>query len=226
MRRFLFGCLIGSLATVLSMTGVQLLRAPVVPETAALTCRPSLPADALQDADRPVVLFWGNSLLFDHSWDHPSFKAVNCARQGLTLDAALPLMQSLPEIAPNAVLLAFGSVELIRPGPIDLHRWQADLDKMLNHLQTHYPDTLVILSTIPTVQDSASGWRYGTRPELAGMNAILTATADTDVINLAKTLERAGINPQHYDGVHLREQSYRAWETALAERITAQDQEP
>lgn len=213
MQRLVSGILAGCAGAVLTALAFFTFQTA---EAERVTCRPSHPALAMATDPRPVVLFWGNSLLFDHGWDHPGFAAVNCARQGLTVTAALSLVQGLPDLEPEAVVLAFGSVELIRPGPIDLDRWQADITAMRMALRARYPKARVILSTIPT---GPSDWRYGAREELAQMNTALRQLPETETFELAEVFAAAEIALPHYDGVHLNLPSYRAWTAALAAQI-------
>jgi len=110
---------------------------------------------------------------------------------------------------------------LIRPGPIDVPRWEADLTEMLAQLRQRYPDTRLILSTIPT-GPSTPDWHYSARPELTGMNTLIAASTAAEILNLTEVFGQSA----HYDGVHLRLASYRAWEEALARRLSEPGQDP
>jgi lysophospholipase L1-like esterase len=166
-----------------------------------------------------VVLFWGNSLLFDHSWDDSSFVPVNCARQGQTVRDALPRIPALPRIDPDAIVLAFGSVELIRPQPINVQDWRADMQALVETLRVRYPDAQLLVTGIPATPQGPTPWHYGSRAELTPMNAALSALLDTEFLDLSAALIAAGLTRPHYDGVHLTRASYRVWETMIAARF-------
>lgn len=191
---------------------------PHTPAQLGLTCRPTLPDRALGPQDRPILLLWGNSLLFDHDWTQTGTVPVNCARQGQTAQAATPLTPALPEIAPDRVLLAFGSVEAFiaaRDGrPVDLEGFETALTQITEALATRWPEAEMILASVPF---GAGGVL---RLEDAGaLNDRITARAvemGAGVIDLDDIL--SGL-PQggSYDGVHLTRAGYAAWDAALGE---------
>lgn len=207
-----------SLALGLGLGGVFWPRTDA-PAPPSVTCRPSHPPQALAEAPEPVVLLWGNSLLFDHSWDSAGFVAVNCARQGMTLADALLASSALPQMRLEAILLTFGSVELIRPGPIDTNAWAQDMTTLVTNLRARYPQARILATTIPTGTRADTPWRYADRPELVAMNTALLDLLEADTLDLSALLDSAGVTRQHYDGVHLSRESYRFWTAELALRL-------
>lgn len=181
-----------------------------------VTCRPSGPQTALAGAERPVLLLWGNSLLFDHDWTNGPYLPVNCAQQGQTLSAALPRTPALPQMPVDVILLAFGSVELIRPDPIDMDTFRTELDQMLHLLRARYPQARIVLAGVPFGGPASDPWVYQDRRELNAINQALITENRAGFLDLSALLDAAGEAAQHYDGVHLTHESYRIWEAALA----------
>lgn len=193
------------LGVLLGVVGSQVLGPEPRPQT-ALTCRPTLPAQALADTSEPTLLLWGNSLLFDHDWTETGHLPVNCARQGQTAAAALPLTAALPPVAPDMVLLAFGSVETFlatRDGhAVDHAAFARDMQAIVAEITTRWPEARVIAAGLPGFQDSA--------PALSRA----VAASGAEFLDLERVLAGLGTEAS-YDGIHLTRRAYEAWEQAL-----------
>lgn len=165
------------------------------------TCRPSEPARYLDAHDGPPLLLFGNSLLFDHNWQVPGIQVINCARQGLTLGAGLGLVADLPDITPKAILLGFGSVELLR-GQSSPEAFSAALQDMFGALDARFPDTPALLLSIPE-----SGPEYTQAPAL---NTVLRAAVASSPRRALIDLGALPIPPdaQLYDQIHLKAPVY------------------
>lgn len=179
-----------------------------------IVCRPSVP-ELL--AGGPKVLFWGNSLAFDHSWRLPDLTPVNCARQGLTLEASVPLARHLPDTDFTAVVLFFGTVELLG-GPIDVDKFRRALDAKVTMLRTSYPDVKVIIIGVP--EGSALTWDYGDHHDLAALNAVLRNVPGTEFIDATSILSGMPENRQTYDGAHLEFRAYTMLEAELIKSLS------
>lgn len=185
----------------------------VLPEKApiSLACRPSAP-EALA-SEKPILIL-GNSLAYDADWQLDGEQAVNCARQGLTVAAALPLIGELPNIAPKAVVLVFGTVELVRD-TADPEVFRSNMVKFVESLNAKYDAANIVVLGIPTTGEH---WSY----ELADAKALNSVIAEIDGVS------KLSIDPilaqqdgaANYDGVHLHPSVYpsiwEALETYLA----------
>ena len=181
-------------------------RARDEPVARPLACRPSLPAHAFQEADGPVVLYLGNSLVFDHDWNIAGTAPVNCGRQGMVaadLDAA-----QLPETAPGLVVVGFGTVEILRASgagtSVDLASFEHSIVSVLETVQRRYPAVPVMVLGVPSVP-------LYPEADVAGMNDLLERVAR----------ERSLIWAPHpraltYDGIHLAREEYRPWHGQIA----------
>lgn len=178
-------------------------------EQVSLQCRPSAPETL---AGAPAVLVWGNSLAFDHGWQVPGHLVVNCARQGMTAEAAVPLTEALPRMPIEAVVLIFGTVELVRPAKPDA-AFQAAMSTIRTRLQALYPEARLIVVGIP---GAAEVWSYADRPELGALNEVLAGLGGT-FLDVSETLAAVPGARRSYDGVHLTAESYGALEARLAE---------
>ncbi|WP_375230070.1 SGNH/GDSL hydrolase family protein [Roseobacter sp. S98] len=178
---------------------------------ASLACRPSAP-QAL--ATKEPILVLGNSLAFDSDWQIDGKQTVNCARQGLTVAAALPLIDELPDIAPKSVVLVFGTVELVRD-TADPEVFRSSLVKLVESLNAKYdPADIVVLGVPATGED----WSYDLADAKA-LNRVIAEIDDVSMLSLDTVLAQQG-SAAHYDGVHLTPSMYpsiwAALETHLA----------
>lgn len=172
----------------------------------ALTCRPSAPEKLPAE---PVVLFLGNSLAFDADWPLDGSQTVNCARQGLTASAALSLMETLPDIAPKAVVLVFGTVELVR-GNADPDAFQADMASIAETLRARTPDTVIVILGVASMGEN---WSYNSA-DAEALNAATLRIDGVSVLLLDPVLARHE-GPVSYDGVHLTPSVYSLIRAAL-----------
>lgn len=174
---------------------------PVPPR---LACRPSDPVAAVAGREEPVILYLGNSIVFDHPWDIPGTQPVNCARQGLRADA-MPLDQ-LPAVTPALIVVGFGTVELVQAtragAPADGPAFAAALSRLFDHLAARYPGAPVLVLEPPEGDFAA-----------ADRSALIRAARP-----LAPAWAEAGPT-RTYDGIHLTPGSYAAWRTEIAQTL-------
>ena len=193
----------------------------VAPAVTPLSCTPSAPQIVTAGAEGPVVLFWGNSLLHDHQWRLGGATSVNCAVQGLTAAAAAPMVPSLPDVAPDAIVLAFGSVELIRAGrgaAMDANAFAQAVGANTAALKARWPQAVIVLTSAPAFADQG----VGIDPDAAAaLNGVLSHLADEgghsyfEMSALYDTSGRELPGAATYDGVHLAGPAYARWEAAL-----------
>lgn len=178
-------------------------------------CRPSLPALAAAGSPVPTVLFWGNSIAFDHDWRSTGrIMPVNCAVQGMTASTARALTEALPEIEVSAVVLVLGSVELAR-GSTDQAEFDASLKVMLSKIRVKYRDAAIIVLGIPF---GSGDWTYD-RAQLEIFQGALRNLPDTTFFDTATVISQNPMLDASYDGVHLRRETYLLIEKALADQI-------
>jgi hypothetical protein len=192
------------------------------PTQITLDCRPSLPVQASAQDKRPVVLLLGNSLIFDHNWRLPGFSTVICARQGLTLDAALPLLpQQLDRMAllnPVQIIIGFGSVELIRAAHTntapDLARFETDAQTLVDDLNARWPNAALRWISVPGLSDETSPAHWPDPAHIVQMNTALRARLGPDLLDTDAAISLPPAEAS-YDGVHLSALAYGRLETAL-----------
>lgn len=200
-----FHVLLAALAGFAAATGVNLALLPGE-DPAPLACRPSAPEKLASEAP---ILILGNSLAFDADWRTNTAQTVNCARQGLTAAAALPLIDALPDITPKAVVLVFGTVELVR-GTADPETFHANIVDYVGMLSAKYMDAPIVVLGVPTTK---TGWSY----DLADAQALNVAIAEVDNVSMLPIdpiLTRLD-GPVSYDGVHLTPSVYHSIRAAL-----------
>lgn len=177
-------------------------------------CRPSAPRVAAEVTERPIILFWGNSLLFDHSWDDTAFFAVNCASQGMTAGGARKLTQYLPDLEVDAIVVAFGSVELVRAGDEKNESFKADMASIVSQLSLQYPNSIIWLFGVPVTQNEEPAWVYAKSQMPQVMNEMLSSLDGAIFFDLSNILKNIGVR-HTYDGVHLTARSYAAWQSVI-----------
>lgn len=168
-----------------------------------LACRPSAPATAVATAGAQVVLYLGNSIVFDHDWSLPGTRAVNCARQGLVAEA-LPV-DALPRIAPDLVVLGFGTVELVR-GARDAPAVVADLGGVLRGVAARYDGAPILILAVPPYEDGSVS---------EAVNAGLAALA----ADMGAGFAPLGPGARTYDGIHLVRDAYEPWHAAVRDAL-------
>ena len=177
------------------------------------TCRPSDPVKAT-DNKHNVVLYLGNSLVFDHDWQIDGTAPVNCAQQGRT--AAELVIDGLPDILPRTVVVGFGTVEYLRAEKQnrqpDIEYVAKSIEAVSVALNTRYPEAKILLLGLPPLE--VSGKRIDTAP----LNA-----------SIADLTERNGLiwapisTTSRYDGIHLNESEYAQWERAITLSLESPD---
>ncbi|WP_420862200.1 SGNH/GDSL hydrolase family protein [Algirhabdus cladophorae] len=170
---------------------------------ATTVCRPSSPEKL---GDQPAVLFWGNSLAFDGDWPLDGFVSVNCGVQGLTAQAAVELTPSLPDLDFAAVVIIFGTVELIR-GAESPEIFRASVNDVLDQLGQKYPKAKFVALGVPR-RTATNIWRYENERHLDVVNDILRQMNDVIFIDSTEILEDLTAGSETYDGVHFSRQSY------------------
>lgn len=182
------------------------------PKAAPLTCRPSVPQHL---PPGPAILFWGNSIAFDHGWSVDGSHSVNCAIQGLTAENAVAMTGRLPRRDFSAIVLAFGSVELARGAP-DIARFAAALSEITKTLRTNYPDADLIVLGVPAGGADPLAWRYAGHEAHAQISAALRGAAEPDgFVDVALALNQKPLIKSTYDGIHMTTEAYARIEKAL-----------
>lgn len=188
--------------------GLGLVLAPRLasaPPAPAPVCRPSVP-EQVDPGDAALVLYLGNSLVFDHDWVLPGTLAVNCARQGLRAEKMR--VPDLPDVRPALIVLGFGTVELMQGKPDAMAFAETMADHVVG-LRQRFPNAQILLLGVPLTEDMAEG-------EVVGLNAALGALARTADVQFAE----AGALPS-YDGVHLTQAGYMGWRSRIAALVGA-----
>jgi len=176
-----------------------------------LACRPSVPEALASDA--PILVF-GNSLAFDTDWQIDGEQIVNCARQGLTVAAALPLIGELPNIAPKSIVLVFGTVELIGD-TADPEVFHSNLVKLVESLNAKYDAANTVVLGVPTTGED---WSYDLADAKA-LNEVIAEIDDVSMLSVDSILAQKG-GAAHYDGVHLIPSMYPSIWEALETHLT------
>ena len=178
-----------------------------------MQCRPSSP-ELL--ASGPKVLFWGNSLAFDHGWAVDGYLTVNCARQGLTAKQAVTMIEALPDIDAAAIVLVFGTVELARDIE-SVSEFQAAIESILTRLEVDHPGARIVMLGIP--DGGSDVWTYQGNRALPGMNAFLAGIDGAAFLDTMGALSVLPDSDRSYDGVHLSGDAYNVLEQALQELL-------
>lgn len=178
-------------------------------KTLNMQCRPSSPE---QMPAGNYVLFWGNSLAFDHGWSLDGYQAVNCAIQGLTAARAVPMTERLPKMDFSAIVLVFGTVELVREIE-DVAQFASAMDQIRQTLGKVHRQTKIVILGVP--EGGPDVWLYGGNDQLYEINEVLRGQDDAVFLNTTNALSELPQNEQTYDRVHLSPASYRLLEQAL-----------
>lgn len=168
------------------------------------TCRPSSPEKL---GGQSAVLFWGNSLAFDGDWPLNGFVSVNCAVQGMTADTAADRTPALPDMEFAAVVLIFGTVELVQDRA-DPAVFRTALNTITADITQKYPDAQIIAVGVPRNESAKDVWAYESQPHLDAFNDTLGQLANVTFIDSAKRLASLPVGSETYDRVHLSRQSY------------------
>lgn len=183
------------------------------PATVQMQCRPSSP-ERLPNGQN--ILFWGNSLAFDHGWSFNGFQSINCARQGLTAQAARTVTSQLPDMEFAAVVIVFGTVELVRDIEDTTEFGEAILD-VSSRLHDSYPNAKLIVLGVPDGRQDV--WSYAHAPQAAKINALLRGLENTFFLDSTAALSDILEGHQTYDGVHLTPAGYAALEREIFHMI-------
>lgn len=207
---FLLGLTLGALGM---WVGMQ--KAHNVPAE-KVTCRPTTPEHAYAQTEKPVLLLWGNSLLFDNDWESTGGAIVNCARQGQTAAAAAPRTAHLPGPEPAVILLAFGSVEAFHASngayTLDIKAFGTAMAGILKDLSRRWPKADVIVTSIPAFA-SIGRLQHTDVQALNSQIAALASQKGIRYLDLSEVLQK---HPApSYDGVHLSPGAYSFWEAEI-----------
>lgn len=191
---------------------------------APLDCRLLNPSGTTQ------VLMLGNSLLHDFDWSLPAAQVFNCAKQGQTLNEFRARWRtgSLPLEQPDVVVMAFGTVEVIRAErePRHLQEFMASYPGFLADLRQRWPEARLVVNLLPEINRELFGRPHLDIAAIDQLNRFIrqsTTCGGCQVIDLPEVLTRgeSGFDETlTYDGVHLTAQAYDQWRDALA-RILA-----
>ncbi len=167
----------------------------------------------------------GNSLLHDFNWPLPNAQVFNCAKQGQTLDEFIKRWRRayLPLEQPDVVVIAFGTVEVIRAEReqqylLDFMRLYPDF---LAELQQRWPASRLVVNLIPDINPDLYGQPHLDISAIAQLNQFIrrsTTCSACQVIDLPQLLlhgEEVFGETLTYDGVHLTEYGYRKWLNSL-----------
>lgn len=193
---------------------------------AQLDCRISNPTGSTQ------VLMLGNSLLHDFNWPLPSAQVFNCAKQGQTLDEFIKRWRtgSLPIEQPDVVVIAFGTVEVIRAERERRHLldFMTLYPDFLAGLQQRWPASRLVVNLIPDINPDLYGQPRLDISAIAQLNQFIrqaTTCSACQVIDLPQVLlhgEEGFGEALTYDGVHLTEYGYRKWLNSLTYILSPQ----
>jgi lysophospholipase L1-like esterase len=171
---------------------------------------------------RRTALLFGNSQLHDGDWRFPGALAVNCARQGMTLQEGLAVARQLPDIAPAVVIVAFGAVEALRAADrgasIDLIAFARDMDALLLDLRARWPAAELVVLAVPPMRPALLPWDRQEAARIGGVNAVIARAAGAAVLDPADALptDQDGLlATMTYDGVHLTQDAYALVQTQI-----------
>lgn len=189
-----------------------------------LNCRLSDASGATQ------VLMLGNSLLHDFHWQLPEAQVFNCAKQGQTLKEfrARWRASSLPLEQPDVVVIAFGTVEVIRAerDPRHLQEFIEAYPDFLVDLRQRWPAARLVINLLPEINRELFGRPLLDRVAIDQLNRFIqqsTTCHDCSVIDLPEVLmrhENRFDETLTYDGVHLTEHAYGKWQETLVRILT------
>lgn len=173
----------------------------------------------------------GNSLVFDGDWDLGQALGVNCARQGLTAAAAVPHLDALPDVNPDAILLVFGTVEAIREqASVDIPAFRQTMTRMVAQLRNRWPRAHLIIATVPPMRVGLLPDRHkGAVEAIGALSFALRSLAETGIaiqLNDPWTFlprDEGGLKAaMTHDGVHLTPTAYALWSQAVSSHLSEQ----
>lgn len=172
----------------------------------------------------------GNSLLHDFHWPLNDATVVNCAKRGHTVHEFLSRwnMTQLPTESPEYVVIAFGTVEVIRAEQDSryIREFMTYYPQLLTDLQSRWPTAKIIVNLLPDINTQLFG-----RPDLDLQNIEIlnqfiaqnSQCPTCNIIDVGEILlrdEESFSEQITYDGVHFTEYAYKKW---LAELAVAMD---
>lgn len=209
-----------SLAGLVIGAGLTLWIGRESPKELPLVCRPSAPSQAVATQDLPVILMLGNSLVHDHDWQIPRYFPINCGRQGLTAERMVPLIATLPEIAPDVVFIWLGTVEAARAAgsgeAVDVEAFGKAYEQILLKLREAWPSVDLLAATLPhtTGLDARDAMRLDNTIREA---ALLAGSPGLRLIEVSETLGAYDGISISYDGIHLGPSAYELLEKAVSD---------
>jgi len=208
---FLAGLVIGA--------GLTILMGRETPKDPPLACRPSAPSLAAAEQDFPVILMLGNSLIHDHDWQVPRYFPVNCGRQGLTAKRMVPLIERLPEMAPDVIFVWLGTVEAAQAAAsgkaVDAEAFGQAFEQVLLKLREAWPSANLLAATLPhtTSVDAGDAAQLNNAIRVA---ALVAGSPGLRLIEVSEVLSAYDGTSTSYDGIHLEPPAY-----ALLEKIVS-----
>lgn len=188
-----------------------------------LDCRISNSAGSVQ------VLMLGNSLLHDFDWPLPEVQVFNCAKQGQTLGEFISRWRkaSLPLEKPDVVVIAFGTVEVIRAEKERRHLqdFMALYPDFLTNLRQRWPESRLIVNLLPDINPDLYGQPHLDLSAIDQLNQFIrqsTTCSACQVIDVPQLLlqgEGGFDETLTYDGVHLTEYGYSKWLDSLTSSL-------
>lgn len=192
------------------------------PALSELDCRLSNPSGSAR------VLLLGNSLLHDFHWPLPEARVLNCAKQGQTLGEFMARWRvSAPLEQPDVVVIAFGTVEVIRAeqNAQHLQEFMALYPEFLTDLRKRWPAARLVVNLLPDINRNLFGRPNLDIAAIDQLNRFIHQSTNCQgcrVINLPDVLKlgESGFDETlTYDGVHLTERAYGKWLATLTQTL-------
>lgn len=186
---------------------------PLSSNQSSLACRPSAPEMVPRNTDA-IVLYFGNSLVFDHDWTIDGTQPVNCGQQGLTALKFLSL--PMPNIVPDVVVLGFGTVEMARAASngetADAKEFSESMESTLERVLDAYPSSSLMILLPPALGDPFASSDH--EPFQDQLRRIAREQEASVASSPGSTT---------YDGVHLNTESYAPWREQIADLVSSLD---
>jgi hypothetical protein len=207
----------------LTITAVVMISGCSRTASTPLDCRISNSAGSVQ------VLMLGNSLLHDFNWPLPGAHVFNCAKQGQTLGEFINRWRktSLPLEQPDVVVIAFGTVEVIRAEKERRHLqdFMVLYPDFLADLQQRWPGARLVVNLLPDINRDLYGQPNLDLSAIDQLNQFIrqsTTCSACQVIDVPRLLlqgEDSFGETLTYDGVHLTEYGYSKWLDGLTRSL-------
>jgi hypothetical protein len=114
---------------------------------------------------------------------------------------------ALPDVDFAAVVIVFGTVELVR-GVEDPDTFRVAVNDITNQLVQKYPNAKITALGVPRRRNTLNVWYYEGQRHLDALNDILKQLNGVAFIDSTQILERVMAGSETYDGVHFTDESY------------------